>query len=70
VPEARRIFLRAFFQARERGDADTVALSGDAFAALGDREVADRAFDVALALVVAGGRDTATRERVMARFRR
>jgi hypothetical protein len=50
VSEARRIFLIALFQARERGDADGVALAGEAFAALGDREVADRAFDVAIAL--------------------
>lgn len=63
VPEARRIFLLALFQARERGDADAVARSGEAFAALGDRDVADRAFDVALTLA-GGSHDTAARERV------
>jgi tetratricopeptide (TPR) repeat protein len=50
VPEARRIFLAALFAARERQDAHGVAMAGQAFAALGDREVANRAFDVAIAL--------------------
>jgi hypothetical protein len=65
VPEARRIFLTAFFEARERHDPDGVALVGTAFVGLGDREVADRVFDVALALATRN-RDSGARERVSA----
>ena len=63
VSEARRIFLIALFQARERRDPDGVALVGTAFVGLGDREVADRVFDVALA-VAAHNRDSGARTRV------
>lgn len=55
VAEARRMFLAALFQARERQDADGVALAAEAFAGLGDREVADRAFAVAAALAARSG---------------
>lgn len=65
VAEARRIFLLALFQARERHDPDGVALAGQAFAGLGDREVADRAFDIALALATRND-DAGARERVTA----
>ena len=50
VAQARRIYLGALFQARSRRDADVVARAGEAFAALGDREVAERAFEIAMAL--------------------
>lgn len=65
VSEACRIFLVALFQGRERRDPDGVALAGTAFVGLGDREVADRVFDVALALA-ARNRDSGARERVNA----
>jgi tetratricopeptide (TPR) repeat protein len=65
VAEARRLFLAALFAARERQDAHGVALAGQAFAALGDREVADRAFDVAIALA-SRSRDAGARERIAA----
>ena len=63
VGQARRIFLEALFQARERRDPSGVARAGEAFASLGDREVAGRAFEVAMALAVQN-RDAETRERV------
>jgi hypothetical protein len=63
VAEARRIFLVALFQAREHRDPDGVALAGRAFAGLGDREMADRALAVALALATP---DAGARERVIA----
>jgi hypothetical protein len=66
VADARRIYLSALFQARERRDADGVALAGRAFGELGDREVADRAFAVAAALATRS-RDSATREPILAR---
>ena len=47
---ARWTFLMAMFHARERGDADVDAATGLAFAALGDREVSDRAAEIALEL--------------------
>jgi hypothetical protein len=65
VPEARRIFLAALFAARERQDAHGVGMAGQAFAALGDHEVADRAFDVAIALASRNG-DAGARERIAA----
>jgi hypothetical protein len=65
VPEARRIFLAALFAARERQDAHGVAMAGQAFAALGDRDVANRAFDVAIALA-SSNRDASARERIAA----
>lgn len=65
VPRARRMFLEAFVQARERRDGDGVAGAGEAFASLGDREIADRAFDVALALATQS-RDAAAHDRIAA----
>lgn len=64
VAEARRIYLLGLFQARERRDPDAVALAGRAFAALGDREVAERAFDVALELATSA-HDVEAQARVM-----
>lgn len=63
VARARHIFLVALFQARERRDPDVVAAVGEAFASLGDREVADRAFAVAMALA-AQNSDARTCERI------
>jgi tetratricopeptide (TPR) repeat protein len=65
VAQARRIYLVALFRARERRDADAVAHAGQAFAALGDREVAERAFEVAMALATQN-RDAAARDRIAA----
>ena len=65
VAQARRIFLVALFQARERREPCGVARAGEAFASLGDREVADRAFEVAMALAVRNG-DAVVRERIAA----
>jgi hypothetical protein len=53
------------FHARERGDADVVAGAGEAFAALGDHEVASRAAEIALELSARRGR-LGPRERVTA----
>ena len=47
VASARRIFLTALFQARERRDAPGVAAAAAAFASLGDHHVADRGFEIA-----------------------
>jgi hypothetical protein len=55
VARARQIFLQVFVQARERRDAKVVADAGEAFASLGDREVADRIFAVAMELAVRNG---------------
>ena len=65
LAQARRIYLVALFRARERRDADAVAHAGQAFAALGDREVAERAFAVAMALATQN-RDAAARDRIAA----
>jgi len=65
VARARGIYLAALFQARERRDAHAVARAGEAFAALGDHEVAERAFDVAMALA-AQRRDAAVHDRIAA----
>lgn len=67
--EARRIFLLALLQAREDHDPDGVALAGRAFADLGDRDVAARAFDIALTLALAK-RDAEAHARVTALARR
>ena len=50
MAQARRLFLAALFQARERRDPGTVARAGEAFASLGDRDVAVRAFEIAATL--------------------
>jgi hypothetical protein len=65
VARARQIFLRAFVQAREWRDAKVVADAGEAFAGLGDHEVADRIFAVAMDLAARNG-DVQTRERTAA----
>jgi hypothetical protein len=67
VAEARRIFLLALLQAREDRDPDGVALAGRAFADLGDRDVAARAFEIALAIAK---RDVEAHARVTALARR
>lgn len=63
VASARRIFLTALFQARERRDAPGVAAAAAAFASLGDRDVADRGFEIATAVANRHG-DVAARERI------
>lgn len=65
VAWARRIFLAALFQARERRDGPAVAAAAVAFAALGDRDLADRAFEIAIAVATRHG-DAAARERIAA----
>jgi len=63
VARARRIFLTALFQARERREAAAVAAAAAAFASLGDREIADRGFQIAIAVATERG-DTTARERI------
>jgi hypothetical protein len=46
VSRARVLYLRALFRARERGDVDGIAAASQAFASLGDCEMARRAFAV------------------------
>jgi hypothetical protein len=46
VARARVLYLRALFRARERGDVAGMTAAGEAFANLGDCEVARRAFAV------------------------
>jgi hypothetical protein len=65
VARARRLFLGALFRAREARDPVGVAEAAAAFAGLGDRAVADRAFVVALALAEQD-RDPAARNRIAA----
>lgn len=65
IGRTRRAYLIALFRARQRRDADGAAAAGQAFAALGDREVADRAFAIALALA-ARNRDDGAKERIAA----
>jgi hypothetical protein len=59
--------LLALLQAREDRDPDGVALAGRAFADLGDRDVAARAFEIALAIAK---RDVEAHARVTALARR
>jgi len=65
VSRARRIFLTALFQARERREAAAVAAAAAAFASLGDREMADRGFQIAIAVATERG-DTTARARIAA----
>ena len=55
LPRARQLFLSALFQARGRRDANGAAAAAEAFASLGDREVTDRACDIALSLAFQTG---------------
>jgi len=70
---ARELYLAALFRARHQGSLDGVLRAGEAFAALGDREVAEQCFRIAEGLVTHGraaladGRLDALRERVAAR---
>ena len=50
VARARQLFLDSLFRARERRDADGIAAAGQAFASLGDCQVARRAHAVAVAM--------------------
>ncbi len=63
VAKSRQIFLTALFRARAQRDPVGVARAGEAFASLGDREVADRAFEIAMALAVQN-HDAAAQARV------
>jgi hypothetical protein len=65
VASARRIYLTALLQARERRDATAAATAAAAFASLGDREMADRGFAIAMAVATERG-DTAGYERIAA----
>lgn len=64
VARARRLFLAALFQARGRRDANRVVAAAEAFAALGDRDVAGRACDIAQGLALQNNDRTAL-ERVV-----
>jgi len=48
VSRARQLFLRAMFRARDRRDVDGLTAASQAFASLGDCEMAERAFTVVL----------------------
>lgn len=50
VARARQLFLESLFRARQRRDVDGIAAAGQAFASLGDCEVAERAHAVVLSL--------------------
>lgn len=50
VARARQLFLESLFQARRRRDADGIAAAAQAFASLGDCEVAERAHAIVLAM--------------------
>jgi tetratricopeptide (TPR) repeat protein len=65
LPRARQLFLSALLQAEGRRDANGVTAAAEAFASIGDHEVADRACDIALPLAVKNN-DGNARERVMA----
>jgi hypothetical protein len=50
VSRARQLFLRAFFRARDRRDIDGITAASQAFASLGDCEMAERAYAVVLTM--------------------
>ncbi len=54
-PKARTAFLAAFFRARQQGSLDGVLGAAEAFAGLGDREVAAQCLSVADAMALRGG---------------
>ena len=60
---ARELFLAALFRARQQGSLDGVLRTTEAFAALGDREVAEQGMYIAQRLA-AQAQDTQVRERV------
>ncbi len=64
-PEARRAYLSALFRARRQASLDGVLRATEAFAALGDRDVARRGFVIANALAAAS-REPHALERVRA----
>lgn len=63
--KVRQLYLTAFFRAREQGSLEGVLRTAEAFAALGDREVAEQALSVAQRLA-AQTQDEQARERVRA----
>jgi tetratricopeptide (TPR) repeat protein len=63
--QARRVFLRAFFQAREQRDAEAMVAAGEAFASIGDHPVAVRALEAALTLAHRS-RDAVASDRIAA----
>lgn len=64
-PRAREIYLAAFFRARAEGSLDGVLRAAEAFAGLGDHEVAQQGVRIAQRLV-AQARDPLADERVQA----
>lgn len=65
LAEARRSYVNAFFRARHQGSLDGVLRVTEAFAALGDREVARQGLVIANVLAAAS-REPYARERVRA----
>ncbi|MBI4240386.1 MAG: hypothetical protein HY613_01610 [Candidatus Rokubacteria bacterium] len=63
--KARQIYLTAFFRARQQGSLDGVLRTAEAFAALGDREVAEQALSLAQRLA-AQTQDEHAQQRVRA----
>lgn len=64
-PKARRLYLAAFFRARQQGSLNGVLRTAEAFAALGDREVVEQCFRVAEGLATQA-RDAQAQARVQA----
>ena len=62
-PKSREAYLIALFRARREGTLDGVLRAGQAFAALGDREVVRQCIQIAETLAAQRG-DAASRERV------
>jgi tetratricopeptide (TPR) repeat protein len=64
VARARQLFLRAFFRARDQRDIDGIAAVSQAFASLGDCEMSERAFAVALTMAPQRGGTPPSCERI------
>lgn len=62
--KARQAYLTALFRARQQESLDGVLRTAEAFAALGDREVAEQGVYVAQRLAAARAQDAQARERV------
>lgn len=62
--KARQAYLAALFRARQQESLDGVLRTAEAFAALGDREVAEQGVYVAQRLAAARAQDAQARERV------
>jgi hypothetical protein len=64
-PEARRAYLAAMFRARQQGSVEGVLRAAEAFAALGDRQVAEHGLRMA-SRMASGGTDQPAPDQVRA----